>query len=156
MPSVGTQDRGIKDCYDPCTTPLTPSVWLICTMGGERAVLPLFGGGTPKEGSVEPETGVIGALDVVAVDFFGTTLLELILLGLSFIMLAAGLMKDIHALSDNTFVVVCVVMAPIPSLSIPFNHIVLGFVIDFLEMPKFKDVLVRIEVTSPSTANGCR
>jgi hypothetical protein len=63
-------------------------------------------------------------------------------------MLIAGLMKDVHALSDNTFVVVHLVIAPIPSLSIPFNHIVLSFVINFLETPKFKDVLVRIEGAS--------
>ena len=40
------QDRVIKVCYDPCTTPLTPSIWLICTMGGEGET-PLFGRGTP-------------------------------------------------------------------------------------------------------------
>jgi hypothetical protein len=46
-PPVGTQDRRIRVCYDPCTTPLTPSVWLICTTGKQGAVLPLFGRGTP-------------------------------------------------------------------------------------------------------------
>jgi hypothetical protein len=86
---------------------------------------------------------------------FGTTLLELILLGSPCIMLTAGLMKDLHALSDNTFVVVHVDITPIPSLSIPFNHIVLSFVINFLKMPKFKDVLVRIEGASSSAATRC-
>jgi hypothetical protein len=47
MPPVGAQDRGINVRYNPCTTPLTPSVWLICTTRGEGAVLPLFGRGTP-------------------------------------------------------------------------------------------------------------
>jgi hypothetical protein len=64
-------------------------------------------------------------------------------------MLTAGLMKDVHAMSDNTFVVVRVVVAPIPSLSIPFDHIVLSLVINFLETPKFKDVLIRIEALAP-------
>jgi hypothetical protein len=48
MPPVGAQDREIKVYYDPCTTPLTPSVWLSCTMEGEGVALPLFGGGTPE------------------------------------------------------------------------------------------------------------
>jgi hypothetical protein len=48
-------------------------------------------------------------------------------------MLAARLMKDKHALSDNTFIVVHVVIAQISSLSILFNYIVLNFVINFLE-----------------------
>jgi hypothetical protein len=46
MPPVGIRDRGIKICYDPCTTPLTPFVWLCCTLGGEGVALPLFGGVT--------------------------------------------------------------------------------------------------------------
>jgi hypothetical protein len=33
MPPVGAQDRQIIVCFDPCTTPLIPSVWLICTTG---------------------------------------------------------------------------------------------------------------------------
>jgi hypothetical protein len=48
MPPVGTQDMRIRVCYDPCTTPLTPSIWLSCTTGGEGAALPLFGRGTPE------------------------------------------------------------------------------------------------------------
>ncbi len=49
MPPISTQDRGIRVRYNPCTTPLIPSVWLICTTatGGEGAALPLFGRGTP-------------------------------------------------------------------------------------------------------------
>ncbi len=70
-------------------------------------------------------------------------------------MLTAGLMKDVHALSDNTFVVVRVVIASIASLSIPFNHIVLSLVVNFLKTPKFKDVLVRIEGASSSIATRC-
>ncbi len=48
MPPVGTQDRGIGVCYDPFTTPLTPSIWLTCTTGGEGVALPLFCGRTPE------------------------------------------------------------------------------------------------------------
>jgi hypothetical protein len=47
MPPVSAQDRGIRVRYNPCTTPLTPSVWLICTTGGEGLALPLFGRGAP-------------------------------------------------------------------------------------------------------------
>ncbi len=70
-------------------------------------------------------------------------------------MLAAGHVKDVNALSDNTFVVVCMVITLIPSLSITFNHIVLGFVINFHKTSKFKDVFVKINGASFSTTTGC-
>jgi hypothetical protein len=68
--------------------------------------------------------------------------------------LGAGLIKDVHTLSDITFVVVHVVIAPIPSLSNLLNHIVLSLVINFLKMPKFKDVISRIGGAGSSTATS--
>ena len=81
----------------------------------------------------------------------GTTLFETIFLCMQCIMLCTRLVKNMHALSDNTFVIVCVLIVPIPSLSISSNHAVLSLAINFLEMPEFKTV-----VASSSTARSSK
>ncbi len=108
------------------------------------------------EESVEPETGV-GALGVETLEFLGPP----------FWIDPSWLpMHHAHCQAyerhiclewqhDNTFVVVHVIIAPIPSLSIPFNHIVLSLVISFLEMLKFKDAHIRIEGASLSIVTRC-
>jgi hypothetical protein len=86
----------------------------------------------------------------------GTTLFEAIFLCTPRIMLHAGLMKDIHALSDNTVVIVCVIITPIPSLSISFDHAVLSLAVNFLEMPEFKSVAASSSTAGSSrTTTGC-
>ncbi len=52
------------------------------------------------------------------------------------------LMKDLHAIGYNTFVVVTMVIAPVPCFPIALDHIVLSFVINFVETPLLKDILV--------------
>jgi hypothetical protein len=49
----------------------------------------------------------------------------------------------IHSIRNNTFVIVLVLITPIPGLAITFNHVVLNFVINLLKTPKIKDILGR-------------
>ena len=51
--------------------------------------------------------------------------------------------SDIHSICNNTFVVVLVLITPIPGLAVTFDHVVLNFVINLLETPNFEDILGR-------------
>jgi hypothetical protein len=45
------------------------------------------------------------------------------------------LMGDIHPIGYNTFVVVTMTIAPVPCLSIVFNHVILKVVANLVKMP---------------------